>query len=235
MQKINREKISKQVYDQLRTKIVNGTWKIGEKIPSENTLADQLGVSRNTVRQAMRTLADYGFIEIRNGSGSYVKENQGIVYIKEVVPPTYVPKEDIVEILDFCCVLENNVAALAAERSTEEDVKELQMLEEQIENGIDLVANDLKFHQKIAEITRNKIIIRMYKVTNKLLYSAMDETYKHNGPTAGIFYHRNIIQAIANHDKEQARDIMGKHVENRRSTYLKMIQAETSHRDNVNN
>lgn len=60
-------------FEQLRDQILQGTWKEGEKLPSEQELTETLGVSRSSVRQAIRTLADYGMVETRNGTGTYVK------------------------------------------------------------------------------------------------------------------------------------------------------------------
>ena len=66
---IKRVNIAEQVFEQLREQILHGTWKEGEKLPSEQELTETLGVSRSSVRQAIRTLADYGLVETRNGTG----------------------------------------------------------------------------------------------------------------------------------------------------------------------
>ena len=73
LKQITRVNIAEKVFEQLRDQILQGTWKEGEKLPSEQELTETLGVSRSSVRQAIRTLADYGMVETRNGTGTYVK------------------------------------------------------------------------------------------------------------------------------------------------------------------
>ena len=62
-----------QALEQLRARINNGTWEVGQRLPTEPELATQLNISRNTVREAMRVLAFAGLIEIRQGDGSYLR------------------------------------------------------------------------------------------------------------------------------------------------------------------
>ena len=68
LKQITRVNIAEKVFEQLRDQILQGTWKEGEKLPSEQELTETLGVSRSSVRQAIRTLADYGMVETRNGT-----------------------------------------------------------------------------------------------------------------------------------------------------------------------
>ena len=70
LKQITRVNIAEKVFEQLRDQILQGTWKEGEKLPSEQELTETLGVSRSSVRQAIRTLADYGMVETRNGTGT---------------------------------------------------------------------------------------------------------------------------------------------------------------------
>ena len=72
IQKISRASIGDQVYQQMKDQIVNGEWKAGDRLPSENELAEQFGVSRVTVRGALQKLAALGLIETKLGDGSYV-------------------------------------------------------------------------------------------------------------------------------------------------------------------
>ena len=72
LKQITRVNIAEKVFEQLRDQILQGTWKEGEKLPSEQELTETLGVSRSSVRQAIRTRADYGMGETRNGTGTYV-------------------------------------------------------------------------------------------------------------------------------------------------------------------
>ena len=68
-----REPLADQVIAQLRTQITSGEWPVGSRIPTEVELVEQLGVARNTVREAVRALAHNGLLDIRQGSGTYVR------------------------------------------------------------------------------------------------------------------------------------------------------------------
>ena len=125
LKQITRMNIAEKVFEQLRDQILQGTWKEGEKLPSEQELTETLGVSRSSVRQAIRTLADYGMVETRNGTGTYVKRQISGNYMLNIVPIGDLQFEDIVEVLDFLCLIEDSVAAMAVQRCTQEELAEL--------------------------------------------------------------------------------------------------------------
>ena len=112
LKQITRVNIAEKVFEQLRDQILQGTWKEGEKLPSEQELTETLGVSRSSVRQAIRTLADYGMVETRNGTGTYVKRQISGNYMLNIVPIGDLQFEDIVEVLDFLCLIEDSVAEI---------------------------------------------------------------------------------------------------------------------------
>ena len=98
---IKRVNIAEQVFEQLRDQILHGVWKEGEKLPSEQELTETLGVSRSSIRQAIRTLSDYGLVETRNGTGTYVKRQILGNYMLNIIPLGDLQTRDIVEVLDF--------------------------------------------------------------------------------------------------------------------------------------
>lgn len=132
LKQITRVNIAEKVFEQLRDQILQGTWKEGEKLPSEQELTETLGVSRSSVRQAIRTLADYGMVETRNGTGTYVKRQISGNYMLNIVPIGDLQFEDIVEVLDFLCLIEDSVAAMAVQRCTQEELAELQAIHKRL-------------------------------------------------------------------------------------------------------
>lgn len=228
LETVKKTSITQQVFEQFKAQILAGTWTVGEKLPAEKELAAALGVSRSTVRQALRSLSDYGLIESRLGSGSYVKKQESGVYMNSLLPTAYFQQKDLREALEFCCVFENDMAGLAAQRAEPQDVEELKRLQDKIETTENFAALDLEFHLKIAKITRNSIIIQTYTIVNELLGATMVEMYNILGSQAGIPYHRALIDAIEHKNSQRAKQVMEEHVNFRREAYLKHRAAETS-------
>src|SRR3954471_23618826 len=116
-----RSALSEQVIAALRNQITSGEWPVGSRIPTEPELVDQLGVARNTVREAVRALAHNGLLDIRQGSGTYVlatSELAGVMHRRFA-------NADPRHVAELRSALETKGAQLAAERRTEQDVKQI--------------------------------------------------------------------------------------------------------------
>lgn len=227
LEPIKKVNITKQVFEQLKNNILAGKWKVGEKIPSETELSGIFNVSRSTVRQALRSLADYGLIEVRPGSGSFVKQQDTGLYINGMMR-SKLEKKDLLEVLDFCCILDNDLAAMAAQRATEADVEELKKIQNEIEtadgNFEKMAALDKEFHLKLAAMTGNSLVMQTYSILGNPLEMTIYEMYITIGSTAGLKYHRMLIEAMENHDTGLAREMMNAHAKNRKEKYLSICE-----------
>lgn len=223
---IKRVNIAEKVFEQLRDQILHGVWKEGEKLPSEQELTETLGVSRSSVRQAIRTLSDYGMVETRNGTGTYVKRQISGNYMLNIVPIGDLQFEDIIEVLDFLCLIEDSVAAMAVQRSSQADLSELReihnrLLEAKNRNDLEALTNiDVEFHSKIAMITQNSLVIQTYALLLDFLQPVMHRSYETLGTEEGIPYHEGLIQAFCEHDAVAAKNVMSSHAQNRRDKFL---------------
>src|SRR5882672_7981396 len=116
-----RSALADQTISWLRAQITSGAWPVGSKIPTEPELVEQLSVSRNTVREAVRALANTGLLDIRQGSGTFVlatSELAGVMYRRFAdANPRHVSELRV--------ALETAAAALAAQRRTKGDIKAL--------------------------------------------------------------------------------------------------------------
>jgi len=145
------ELLSKKVYRKLKKEIIKGSFKPGNKI-LEGRIAEQMGISRTPVREAIRELAAEGFVTL--------SPNQGVVVRSVSV-------ENIREVLQIHSVLEGLAARLSCEVTNEEDLKELENYVNKMEKLVekkDLLTYsevDLKFHELIVNICRNKRLIQM--------------------------------------------------------------------------
>ncbi len=153
-----------QVIEQLKEQITGGAWKLHAKIPTETVLAEQLGVGRNTVREAVRALTHAGLLECRQGDGTYVRatnELSGAMLRR-------LRAAEQLEILEVRRALEVEAARLAAARRTEADIELLRAALERREQAWsqreseEFVEADLAFHMTVVEATHNRVLIDLY-------------------------------------------------------------------------
>ncbi len=215
IQKVN---VGEQVYEQLKRLLIEGEWAPGTKIPSENELADMFNVSRITVRQALQKLNALGLLETRFGEGSFVKVVDVGESMNGLIPVMYLGEQSAREVFEFRMIIETECARLAARRATAEDIGELkETLERMVkyENNRDLKgfsSADLDFHFRIAQITRNALVIKTMSILREVLESSMYDVIDKMGCENGIFYHKEIIQAIEEKEEVKAANMMKEHI-----------------------
>ena len=216
---IKRIKVGDQVFQQMKGLIIDGEWVPGDKIPSENELADQFDVSRITVRQALQRLSVMGLIETRLGEGSFVKAINAGDSMNALIPTMYLGENSVTEIIEFREIIETECAGLAAKKAVKKDISELRLLWEKMNNCKELsdlkgfAKADLDFHFKIAEITNNPLIIKTNLILRDVLEHAMRETINKMGCENGLYYHKKLIDEIEIHDVKEASKTMREHIE----------------------
>lgn len=212
---IKRSNITEQVFEQLKQQIITGIWARGDRIPSENELAEIFDVSRITVRQALQKLAALGLIETRVGEGSFITNNIES-RISSMIPLAYLGENDVFQVLEFRRVIEIESAGLAAIKATEDDIAELKKILEQMERNKNFqerfAALDLDFHFKIAAMTRNDLIIRTHTILKDILGITMQDIVGALGHEIGICYHRRLVESIESHNYELTKSIMAEHL-----------------------
>src|SRR6478752_10615030 len=114
-----RSALADQVIAQLRNQITTGEWPVGSRIPTEPELVEQLGVARNTVREAVRALAHNGLLDIRQGSGTYVVATSEFAAVMQ----RRFAGADARHVAELRSALEATAAALAAGRRTDQDLE----------------------------------------------------------------------------------------------------------------
>ena len=213
---IKKTNISEEVFLQMKQLIIDREWKSGDKLPSEVELCKLFGVSRVTVRNALQRLAALDLIKTRPGDGAYIKMVDDTASFNRLVPIAYF-EENIDIILEFRREIESGTCAIAVEKADENDIKELRTLLKQMEGLQDdleqLAIADLDFHYKIAQISRNPLIIKTYEIIADIYNSHMKHMVKKMGGEYGMYYHKKIVDAIEARDAEKARDYMREHID----------------------
>ncbi len=217
IKKVVHQSIGEQVFEQLKEQIFNNEWRSGEKIPSENDLAVSFGVSRITVRQALQKLMALGLIETRLGEGSFIKEAVPRISMNPLIPMAYLNKNSLMEILEYRKVFEGNVAELATEKASEEEVAKLEeayLLMEQAKDDLEMFSKmDLNFHLLLANMTKNSLIIQTFYIFNDVLNRAFAQIVSKRGNSAGIYYHLLLLEAVKSRNSKEAKRIMDEHMQ----------------------
>ena len=216
--KIPRQKAWQQVASQLQELIVEGHWEKGEKLPGEIELAKQFGVSRSTLREALRELASIGLVQIRHGEGNFAWYPDVEEYLHPLMPRLVVERDDVLSIMEARSMVEVQTARLAAKRATDEEIEELASLIQKMEasaNDREKFAHyDHDFHKLIAIATHNNVILKIYEAIEVLLVSQQLEIVGYPGAMErGINGHKAVYAAIAGRDQQEAAAAMRKHME----------------------
>lgn len=175
MQKLEKINITDQIFNEIKKNIINGNWAVGTKIPSENDLAQRMGVSRISVRAALSKLQTLGYIETKGGEGSFVKQFSFTGVFHEVSDDIIMNEATIKDLREFRKNMELDCTKLAIKRGSNEEVEELEkILSELIEsvkkNDLDIfVANDQAFHMQIAKMSKNSLYILMFEATSEAI------------------------------------------------------------------
>jgi len=214
---INTEKVHNQVYEQLKHLLLEGTWKPGEKIPSENKLTNIFGVSRISVRSAIKSLIAQGFLEARQGEGTFVVDVSIDQNFNLLIPMMNYSRESILEVLEFRRVFEVGMMPVVIEKITPEQIQELEnnviALEQADDADIDEnITIDLAFHRMFCLIAENKLLLRVNQILSELYRHTMASVVTSMGSRYGRYYHREILEAVRVKDAEAARNIMEEHI-----------------------
>lgn len=201
-----------QVFDYLSQGIASGTWKPGDKLPSEAELCRRLGASRVTVRSAISRLTGLGLARSQQGRGTFV------------CPPAPPPlpddllglqNADRLSVFEFRKIIESESAALAAIRATSADVLEMEQSILGMESGQsdeDVAEQDMAFHCLVARASGNEVILRIFQVMRSIYIRMFEDNVSLLGKT-GTEHHRRILLAIQTRDMQTARNCMLEHLD----------------------
>jgi GntR family transcriptional repressor for pyruvate dehydrogenase complex len=228
--KIKADSLRSQVYGQLKKQLLRGAWKPGEKLPSEKEFCRLFGVSRVTIRGAVQQLEILGLVETRQGGGTFVRDFSSVEKVDTFHPLFQIQKnQDLITVLEYRKIVEKGAAGIAGENISPEDIRFLEetyrAMSKDTGASAAYIEADLAFHYRLALITRNPIIIKVYDLLNDILSTAMKDIVRLLGRKIGLTYHRKIIDALKRGDKGECESLMEEHIEATISAVRKEIAA----------
>ena len=204
------EQAAGQIMDMI---LAERRFRAGDKLPNEMELAQELGISRVTLREAVRILCTRGLVEIRRGRGTYVTS-----YDQRTSSANLSPLETVSantrDMLEIRMMVEPSAAYYAALRATPDEKKLIRELCEKLEQAAATGENPIEieqdFHNSIAMASHNQFMTKLMPVINKSIYT--DLTYFDGSLSYSIQDHREIVRFIEEGNGEAARTIMRLHI-----------------------
>ena len=202
------------VFEAIREAIINGTLKPGERL-MEIQLAEEMGVSRTPVREAIRKLELEGFLVMIPRKGAYVAG---------------LSMKDIADVFEIRGALEGLAAGLAAERITEEEQEELERILVRIGECINsddlnaLIEQDTEFHDILFKATRNERLVQIVSNLREQIQRYRTASLSSPGRMkVALEEHKEIVEAVSERNVEKAQRLAREHIENAENSMLAVL------------
>ncbi|KOS64185.1 FadR family transcriptional regulator [Lysinibacillus agricola] len=238
LRKIKPKKIYEEVTEILYEKIRAGELKPGDRLDSVEQLAEQLQVSRSAIREALSALKAMGLIEIKQGSGTFVKSIQSNQLDFPLSTAILTNKQDVSHLLEVRKIIEVGAAASAAIHRTEEDIQSMmQILDEmkRVQGDGELGEKvDFQFHAAISSASQNPLLATILDQVSGLMIETMKETRRiwlySKKTTSEKLYdeHMQIFLAIKQQNEELAKHAMASHLSNVEKVLMQYFETTES-------
>lgn len=234
---IKKTNLYEEVANSLENMIVHSADQLGEKLPSEQSLANSFGVSRNVIRESLKLLKERGLVMVRAGGGAYISRPESDMLTSMIGRFVAMDGTDDLDVYDMRILLETESCRLATLRATPKDLDELDEITRQIQARYDdhnqRTQLDIQFHTRIAEMSGNRLLTLFVHSMASLILLLIRQAIKSplNSDTV-LPYHKRILEAMRARDAEKASLIMREHLLESKRRYCSVQSAgkeETSH------
>ncbi|WP_165664211.1 FadR/GntR family transcriptional regulator [Metapseudomonas otitidis] len=192
--------------EQIRQRIDDGTWLLGQRLPPEPELAEIIGISRNTVREAVRVLTFSGVLEVRQGDGTYVRACADPLSTMQALA-----RSSVEQALEARGMIEIEASRLAALRRTEADLTALRealaasAARSSYDDLQDYIDHDLVFHQRVVDSAHNPVLSELYRYFSQVIRVGLERTISDPDRAQPCFdLHRELLDAIERQDADAA-------------------------------
>jgi GntR family transcriptional repressor for pyruvate dehydrogenase complex len=215
---IRSSRLYEQIVEQIEESILKGALKPGDQLPAERELAEQFGVSRTAVREAIKALREKGLVEAYSGRGTFITNGTSQAMRQSLDRITRFGQPDAsVQLAEVRAILEPEIAAMAAGRIEEQHLSTMREAVAVMDRSTDdpdaFIEADLDFHLCLAEAAGNPVILSLIDSIVGLLREQRLRIFNvDRGPQRGQFHHKRILAAVEQHDPEKARQAMREHL-----------------------
>ncbi|MCZ7663961.1 MAG: FadR family transcriptional regulator [Thermoleophilia bacterium] len=214
---VRRRRLYEGVVNQLQALISSGRLEPGDQLPSERALADQLAVSRTSVREGLRILEARGMLEARPGQGLFVRGRRTEEIVGILAAYLVRERESFLEVLDLREALERKAAERAALLATQKDLEALKAavvaMQEEVLEGRPALDSDTEFHRALGTASRNEVLSQMLNTVLGLMAQRRREVFQEgHGGILVLHQHVGIYRAIKNKDAKLAGELVSAHL-----------------------
>ncbi len=214
---ITSSRLYERIVEQIEAQVLSGNLKYGDRLPTERELAEQFGVSRTAVREAVKALREKGLVQGHPGRGTFITDGtsramrDSLGLMMKIGADT--GADNVVEVRE---ILEPEIAALAATRATLDDLARLReavaTMDEALNDADAFIEADMDFHLALAGATQNSVVCALIDPVVDLLREQRKRIFLVNGAARGQYHHKRILEAIERRDPEAARAAMRAHL-----------------------
>ncbi len=213
--RLARPRLYEQLVEQLLGYIESAKLRPGDLLPAERDLAERLGVSRATLAQALVALEVLGVIDVQHGTGAVLRHRASVA---SVIKGLREHRSRLPDIVEARSTLEVRLAALAAERRTEEDLaaidRALEAMQAEIDDGDRGAHGDELFHQAVTVAAHSPVLAQLMAFIGEMvLETRLESLAQPDRPAQSLASHRGIAQAIRAQDAPAAAEAMQRHIE----------------------
>jgi GntR family transcriptional repressor for pyruvate dehydrogenase complex len=215
---VRSSRLYEQIVQQVEESIHKGAMKPGDQLPPERELAQQFGVSRTAVREAVKALREKGLVEAYPGRGTFITEESPYSMKQSLDRMLKVGQAEgsgfLAEVRE---ILEPEIAAMAATRADAEDLacmrEQVVLMDQARKDPEAFIEGDLDFHLALAEAAANPLILSLIdSIVGLLREQRMGIFQVEGGPERGQYHHKKILEAIEHRDSAGAREAMKAHL-----------------------
>ena len=216
---VQASKLFEQIANQIERRILSGELRSGDRLPTERELAEQFGASRTAVREAMKSLAQRGLVDMKPGRGTLVIDGTSKAMQQSLGLMLKVGQAGLSDsLVEVRGILEPEIAALAALRAGHEHIVAMQeavdVMDASLRDADAYIDADNDFHQALAKGTRNVLILSLVNSIVNLLSEQRKQIFAvPGGPERGQFHHKLILDAVRRRDAPAAHEAMRAHLE----------------------
>lgn len=232
----SRTTLVQSVAGQLISLISEGHLKPGDRLPSQQELTEKMQVGRSTIREALRSLATMGLVEMKPGHGTFIKRMDAQTIIRPDLLALMIDESLTERLLEARQIIEPEIANLAAQRASDEDLatirEVLSKCEEAIEAGQPVYRLSVEFHRAVTEAAHNEVLLMFMDSILRLLAERGFLLERKPGFVEWeLESHRGVYEYIIERDGRRARIVMARHIRESSAVLLEML-AQVERKDN---